>query len=177
MIPDETFLRDRNGKLWSIEMTKTVNGLYFQKGWAGFLEDNFVEFGDYIVFQYNGKYFFEFKLLGMVEAAKHDKKWLGFGVEKINKREPKTKAESSGAGLTESGKSTNCEKSCAKEVIGVPNFNEKELEDEQEAEEIEKEDEEMMENFEDDDADRDDKDRDYREEEEHDDEHEVEGKE
>ncbi|KAH0727492.1 hypothetical protein KY284_003357 [Solanum tuberosum] len=63
-------------------VTRIGRDLYFQYGWEKFIEDNTLEFGDFIIFDYDGNETFDFKLLGITgcvkEGAKCEKK------EKVN---------------------------------------------------------------------------------------------
>ncbi|KAG7539447.1 DNA-binding pseudobarrel domain superfamily [Arabidopsis suecica] len=57
-LPKEAFLVDEIGRLWCVE-TKTEDTeerfcVLFQKGWESFANDQSLEFGDFLVFSYNG---------------------------------------------------------------------------------------------------------------------------
>ncbi|KAK2978379.1 hypothetical protein RJ640_016481 [Escallonia rubra] len=70
VLPDKAMLRDRYKNLWPVEVAKIGNNFFFQDGWRKFLEDNCVEEGDFLVFQYDGGCFFDFKLLGATACEK-----------------------------------------------------------------------------------------------------------
>ncbi|KAK3005186.1 hypothetical protein RJ639_016428, partial [Escallonia herrerae] len=70
VLPDKAMLRDRYKNLWPVEVTKIGNNFFFQDGWRKFLEDNCLEEGDFLVFQYDGCCFFDFKLLGATACEK-----------------------------------------------------------------------------------------------------------
>ncbi|PSS02559.1 B3 domain-containing protein [Actinidia chinensis var. chinensis] len=69
-IPDTAFLRSCNGELWQVEVTKDRNDLFFTNGWETFVEDNSVELGDFLVFDYIGNWVFDFKVLGRTGCNK-----------------------------------------------------------------------------------------------------------
>lgn len=61
---DRVILRDTYNNSWVIEMERDGDYLWFKKGWPKFYEDNSLEPDEVIVFQYEGKNLFSFKLLG-----------------------------------------------------------------------------------------------------------------
>lgn len=66
MLPIErvVLLRDHyRGNFWAVEVAKVGCDFFFQAGWTKFLEDNCLEYGDFLVFQYNGDDEFRFKIL------------------------------------------------------------------------------------------------------------------
>ncbi|CAK9150829.1 unnamed protein product [Ilex paraguariensis] len=69
-LPDKAFLRDCHGNLWPVEVAKIGRDLFFHDGWLGFVKDNCVELGDFLVFQFDGNYMFDFKLLGRTACEK-----------------------------------------------------------------------------------------------------------
>ncbi|KAL2927551.1 hypothetical protein RDABS01_019882 [Bienertia sinuspersici] len=65
-IPDRVLLRNRFGKIWLIDVRKHEGeeGLYFEGGgWCKFVVENSLEFGDFMVFYYNGGRIFDVVLL------------------------------------------------------------------------------------------------------------------
>lgn len=64
-------LRDRFGNMWPVGVNKIGGNLYFQYGWEKFIEDNSVEVGDFLVFDYDGNKMFDFKLLGRTKCEKN----------------------------------------------------------------------------------------------------------
>ncbi|KAK3002784.1 hypothetical protein RJ639_018342, partial [Escallonia herrerae] len=70
VLPDKAMLRDRYKNIWPVEVAKIGNNFFLQDGWRKFLEDNCVEEGDFLVFQYDGGCFFDFKLLGTTACEK-----------------------------------------------------------------------------------------------------------
>ncbi|XP_009613231.1 B3 domain-containing protein At5g60140 [Nicotiana tabacum] len=69
-LPKRISLRDRFGNVWPIELAKKGRDLYFQDGWVKFIEDNSLEFGDFLIFDYDGSGVFDFKLLGKTACEK-----------------------------------------------------------------------------------------------------------
>ncbi|XP_027068888.2 putative B3 domain-containing protein At5g66980 [Coffea arabica] len=65
-LPDKVFLKNHydDKRIWAVEVAKIENDLFFQAGWSQFLAENCLEFGDLLVFQYNGGQEFDFKILG-----------------------------------------------------------------------------------------------------------------
>lgn len=57
-------LRDGYKNLWSVEVARNGDKWYFKKGWAQFYEENSLELGNFLVFEYKGDNLFDFKLLG-----------------------------------------------------------------------------------------------------------------
>ncbi|KAJ8530126.1 hypothetical protein K7X08_036961 [Anisodus acutangulus] len=50
--------------MWPIRVAKTGRVFYFEYGWEKFIEDNTLEIGDFLVFDYDGNVVFDFKLFG-----------------------------------------------------------------------------------------------------------------
>ncbi|KAE9452093.1 hypothetical protein C3L33_15998, partial [Rhododendron williamsianum] len=69
-MPDKVFLRNRHGKLWPVKVTKVGNHLNFSDGWVKFAEDSSLEFGDFLVFDYDGTDVFHFKIFGRTGCEK-----------------------------------------------------------------------------------------------------------
>ncbi|KAH0653641.1 hypothetical protein KY290_031908 [Solanum tuberosum] len=61
--PRKVSLRDKDGNIWPIGVTKTGRTFYFENGWKKFIEENNVELGDFFIFDYDGCGF-DFILLG-----------------------------------------------------------------------------------------------------------------
>ncbi|KAK6805527.1 hypothetical protein RDI58_003312 [Solanum bulbocastanum] len=100
-LPKKIYLRDRFGNMWPIGVNKIGGNFYFQYGWEKFIEDNTIEVGDFLIFDYDGNRIFDFKLLG---RTKCEKKGVGglkltvkeeegeeMGVEHQKSAEPKGK--------------------------------------------------------------------------------------
>ena len=57
-------LRDVDRNLWTVEVSRDGDGFYFDKGWPQFHQENHVEPGDYVSFDYKHSGLFDFILLG-----------------------------------------------------------------------------------------------------------------
>uniref|UniRef100_A0A3Q7ET12 TF-B3 domain-containing protein n=1 Tax=Solanum lycopersicum TaxID=4081 RepID=A0A3Q7ET12_SOLLC len=78
-LPRNVFFRDRFNNMWPMGVTKIEGALYFENGWKKFIEDNnTLEYGDFMIFDYDGNETFDFKVLEMSgcvkEGAKCEKK-------------------------------------------------------------------------------------------------------
>ncbi|KAM5552022.1 putative B3 domain-containing protein [Rosa sericea] len=51
-------LRGPNGKCWDVKLEEKNNDLFFHKGWKKFVKDNYLEEGDFLVFNYDGNSLF-----------------------------------------------------------------------------------------------------------------------
>ncbi|KAL6954264.1 hypothetical protein U1Q18_039385 [Sarracenia purpurea var. burkii] len=63
-IPSLTILKDLSGKSWHVEMEEAENGIFFKNGWEIFVNDHSLEFGNFLVFRYNGNSSFDVKIFG-----------------------------------------------------------------------------------------------------------------
>ncbi|KAH0665155.1 hypothetical protein KY285_026361 [Solanum tuberosum] len=70
-LPKKVSLRDRYGNMWPIRVTKQGRDIYFKYGWEKFIEDNNMEFADFLILDYDGKGTFDFKLLGINGCVKN----------------------------------------------------------------------------------------------------------
>lgn len=64
LLPNQVELLDEIGRLWKV-VTKTEEGVgdvVFKKGWEKFANDNSLEFGDFLVFSYDGVSRFSVKI-------------------------------------------------------------------------------------------------------------------
>ncbi|XP_055803326.1 B3 domain-containing protein At5g60140-like [Solanum dulcamara] len=87
ILPRNVSLRDRFGNMWPIGVTKSEKHIYFEHGWDKFIEDNIVEFGDFIIFDYDGTRIFDFKLLGRTGCVKKGAGDLKFSKKKEDEEE------------------------------------------------------------------------------------------
>ncbi|XP_055803364.1 B3 domain-containing protein At5g60142-like [Solanum dulcamara] len=87
MLPWNVSLRDRFGNMWPIGVTKSGKHIYFEHGWEKFIEDNIVEFGDFIIFDYDGTRIFDFKLLGRIGCVKKGAGGLKFSMKEVDEEE------------------------------------------------------------------------------------------
>lgn len=51
-------------KTWSVNLKKVDNNVILEKGWNKFVEDNCLEFGDFLIFSYDGSSKFHVRLYG-----------------------------------------------------------------------------------------------------------------
>ncbi|ONI32820.1 hypothetical protein PRUPE_1G388100 [Prunus persica] len=47
-------MRGPSGKCWAVELEQRQDGLFFHKGWPGFVKDHFIELEDFLIFCYDG---------------------------------------------------------------------------------------------------------------------------
>ncbi|CAI9786549.1 unnamed protein product [Fraxinus pennsylvanica] len=87
-LPESAFLRDCYTNLWPIKMAKIGNDCFFWDGWEKFVEDNSLESGDVLVFQYDGDNLFDVKLLGLSGCDKEGLGHFHTSVEDKNKGGP-----------------------------------------------------------------------------------------
>ncbi|XP_059639690.1 putative B3 domain-containing protein Os03g0621600 [Cornus florida] len=64
VLPSKSIIRSHASRSWRVEVRKVDNNLYFEKGWHEFVEDNSLEFGDFLVFCYGGDSIFFVKVFG-----------------------------------------------------------------------------------------------------------------
>uniref|UniRef100_A0A3Q7ERM3 TF-B3 domain-containing protein n=1 Tax=Solanum lycopersicum TaxID=4081 RepID=A0A3Q7ERM3_SOLLC len=108
-LPMKINLRDRFGNMWPVGVNKIGGNLYFQYGWEKFIEDNSVEVGDFLVFDYDGNKMFDFKLLGRTKCEKNGVGGLKAEemiVEHQKSRESKEKNWASDSYIFKSGRAT-----------------------------------------------------------------------
>ncbi|KAA8547274.1 hypothetical protein F0562_003862 [Nyssa sinensis] len=63
-LPYKSVIKRPAKRSWWVEVNKVGENIYFQKGWQEFVEDNSLEFGDFLVFSYAGKSIFYVQLFG-----------------------------------------------------------------------------------------------------------------
>ncbi|KAF6170361.1 hypothetical protein GIB67_001960 [Kingdonia uniflora] len=63
-VPKNVRLKSVLGEYWSMEIGKSENRFFFGKGWEGFVKDNSLKLGEFIVFRYKGKSLLNFKIFG-----------------------------------------------------------------------------------------------------------------
>ncbi|MCE5167598.1 hypothetical protein HAX54_012357, partial [Datura stramonium] len=86
-LPRKVSLRDRFGNMWSIGVTKTGKDIYFEDGWEKFIEENILELGDFLIFDFDGNRIFDFKLLGKNGCEKKGIGGLKLSVKKQEEEE------------------------------------------------------------------------------------------
>ncbi|XP_060172611.1 B3 domain-containing protein At5g60140-like [Lycium barbarum] len=75
-LPMKVSLRDRFGNMWHIGVAKIGKDFYFQYGWDKFIEESTLEYGDFLIFDYDGNGVFDFKLLGHTCCEKEEARGL-----------------------------------------------------------------------------------------------------
>ncbi|KAK4706666.1 hypothetical protein R3W88_033766 [Solanum pinnatisectum] len=111
-LPRKVSQRDRYGNMWPIRVTKQERDIYFKYGWEKFIKDNNMEFADFLIFDYDGKGTFDFKLLGINGCVKNGaggKKKGGrneFGCQKANACKVSDVPKHYGADIFKSGCAT-----------------------------------------------------------------------
>ncbi|KAL0863261.1 hypothetical protein Bca101_042379 [Brassica carinata] len=64
-LPKEVLLVDEMGRLWNVETkTEARVGVVFRKGWESFADDHSLEFGDFLLFRYDGHSRFDVTIYG-----------------------------------------------------------------------------------------------------------------
>lgn len=71
-LPDKMSLRDPNGNLWSIKLSKVSGSLLVKDGWKEFVDANHVEKKDFLVFRYDGKACFNVLIFDPSGCEKED---------------------------------------------------------------------------------------------------------
>ncbi|KAL0721636.1 hypothetical protein Bca4012_036235 [Brassica carinata] len=71
-LPKEVLLVDEMGRLWNVETkTEARVGVVFRKGWESFADDHSLEFGDFLLFRYDGHSRFDVTIYGKDGCKKH----------------------------------------------------------------------------------------------------------
>lgn len=52
-IPRKAVLRKPNGRSWKVRMIENASGLFIRSGWPEFAQDNALQYGDCLIFQYD----------------------------------------------------------------------------------------------------------------------------
>ncbi|KAL5790812.1 hypothetical protein ACOSQ2_005700 [Xanthoceras sorbifolium] len=66
-LPKTVMLSNHVGKFWHVNAAYTEQGVNFLNGWHKFAQDNSLQYGDFLLFQYNGDRGFYVKNLGQFE--------------------------------------------------------------------------------------------------------------
>ncbi|MCE5167272.1 hypothetical protein HAX54_045553, partial [Datura stramonium] len=67
--------------MWPIGVTRIGKDIYFEDRWEKFIEDNMLELGDFLIFDFDGNRILDFKLLGKNECEKKGIGGLKFSVK------------------------------------------------------------------------------------------------
>ncbi|PHU10527.1 hypothetical protein BC332_22387 [Capsicum chinense] len=131
--------------MWPMGVTKTGRDFYFEYKWEKFIEDNSLELGDFLVFDFDGNKTFYTKLLGKNGCEKKEAGGLKLTVEEEEEiNEHHNSVEPKGKNLASDNSSSSSSSDSVEDYV----VDEKEKEDEEyeeEEEEEEKEEEEMEE--------------------------------
>ncbi|XP_059639691.1 putative B3 domain-containing protein Os03g0621600 [Cornus florida] len=65
VLPSKSIIRSHARRSWRVEVREVDKNVYFGKGWHEFVEDNSLEFGDFLVFCYGGDSIFFVKVYGI----------------------------------------------------------------------------------------------------------------
>ncbi|EOX91269.1 Cytochrome P450 [Theobroma cacao] len=63
-IPKDAMLKNHTGKHWLVDLEEVEGGLTMTNGWQGFASENSLEFGDFLIFEYDGKCLFDVEIFG-----------------------------------------------------------------------------------------------------------------
>ncbi|KAK1402607.1 hypothetical protein POM88_002212 [Heracleum sosnowskyi] len=69
-MPRSAFIRDRKENLWHVEVSRRENKNFFEAGWSKFVQEKKVQFGDCLVFEYDGESFFDVEIFGDTACEK-----------------------------------------------------------------------------------------------------------
>lgn len=61
---ERSTLTRHTGGVWHVKVARETDGVYFSDGWRKFVKDNKVEFGDFLLFKYDGNLSFEVDVYG-----------------------------------------------------------------------------------------------------------------
>lgn len=64
MLLSKCAIRSPIGKFCMVHVEVRGNGMFFRNGWPDFVKDNYLEIGDFLVFEYDGKSTFNVKIYG-----------------------------------------------------------------------------------------------------------------
>ncbi|KAL3833394.1 hypothetical protein ACJIZ3_008130 [Penstemon smallii] len=88
-LPNHIFLKAPSGSLWEVELTHSRGQIYFHKGWKEFKDYYSLEFGHFLVFEYDMKSQFHVLIFDFTASeidypfhANHDRH-IGFKIEDI----------------------------------------------------------------------------------------------
>ncbi|KAK2663565.1 hypothetical protein Ddye_002139 [Dipteronia dyeriana] len=70
-------LSNHMGKFWHVDMVDTEKGVHFLNGWHKFVQDNHLQYRDFLVFKYNGDCGFFVKNLGQFEPENGESEAAG----------------------------------------------------------------------------------------------------
>ncbi|KAK3195626.1 hypothetical protein Dsin_026936 [Dipteronia sinensis] len=77
LLPKKAVLSNHMGKFWHVDVVNTESGVHFLNGWHKFVQDNSLQYADFLVFKYNGDGGFFVKNLGQFEPENGDNGAIG----------------------------------------------------------------------------------------------------
>ncbi|KAK4848020.1 hypothetical protein QYF36_008240 [Acer negundo] len=77
LLPKKAVLSNHMGNFWHVDVVNTENGMHFLNGWHKFVQDNSLQYADFLVFKYNGDGGFFVKNLGQFEPENGDSSATG----------------------------------------------------------------------------------------------------
>lgn len=78
-IPKKAILKDFSGRSWQVGMEILGRHLHFKTGWEKFAIDHFLEYGDFLIFKYDGNSLFHVKIFGLNGCKKEVLNYDGIG--------------------------------------------------------------------------------------------------
>ncbi|GAB4847042.1 hypothetical protein Ancab_026054 [Ancistrocladus abbreviatus] len=110
-IPTKSMIKNTSGKFWRVELERDGLDLFIMKGWEGFVNDNSLERGDFLILSYKGNSLFFVKVFGVngcmkeepvvrlsnISCANIEKE--GRGEQDFSLRTPSCKEENLGKGI------------------------------------------------------------------------------
>ncbi|XP_077228192.1 putative B3 domain-containing protein At5g66980 isoform X2 [Tasmannia lanceolata] len=69
---DKFILRNPTGRFWHVQVRRVVSDLFLQEGWQGFVKDNSLQIGDFLVFDYGGNSNFDIRIYGKSGCEKDE---------------------------------------------------------------------------------------------------------
>ncbi|XP_063940045.1 B3 domain-containing protein At1g16640 [Daucus carota subsp. sativus] len=85
-LPNNAFIRDRKENFWPVEVLQREKKKFFEAGWTKFVQDKNVQYGDFLVFEYDGGSFFDVRIFG-VTACEKEFSVEGFEADEMEEEE------------------------------------------------------------------------------------------
>ncbi|GAV80628.1 B3 domain-containing protein [Cephalotus follicularis] len=65
IIPNEAMLKDHTGRLWHVRLEELDGAVIIGNGWQPFASEHSLEYGDFLIFEYDGISMFDVKIFGI----------------------------------------------------------------------------------------------------------------
>ncbi|KAI4354081.1 hypothetical protein L6164_002981 [Bauhinia variegata] len=123
-------------KTWTVDIVEEdVNKLYFKNGWRTFVKENSLQYGEFVIFKYEGNSTFKVKMYGFsccdkaIEMGTHQ--YQNVNADKENHSERKSNAENGHKQKQEENSDSNCDRNQSEALKGenVSKRHEKEAEE------------------------------------------------